>query len=190
MRAVVRTAINKYNYDVIGFKDGYKGLVVNNFVRFKSDDVSGILDKGGTILGTSNRDNPFNFMVKKDGVIEYKDMSDRIIDNIGMHDIDALVVIGGDGTLSIARDLARKGINIVGVPKTIDNDINATDITFGYMTAVETATEAIDKLHSTAESHHRVMILEVMGRNAGWIALEAGIAGVPILLSYRKYLMI
>jgi len=177
LRAVVRTAINKYNYDVIGFKDGYKGLVVNNFVRFKSDDVSGILDKGGTILGTSNRDNPFNFMVKKDGVIEYKDMSDRIIDNIGMHDIDALVVIGGDGTLSIARDLARKGINIVGVPKTIDNDINATDITFGYMTAVETATEAIDKLHSTAESHHRVMILEVMGRNAGWIALEAGIAG-------------
>ena len=177
LRAVVKTAMTKYDYEVIGFKDGYKGLVINNFIRFKPGDVSGILDKGGTILGTSNRDNPFHFMMKKDGVTEYKDMSDRVVENLHMHDIDCLVVIGGDGTLAAARDLARKGVNIVGVPKTIDNDLNATDRTFGFMTAVETATEAIDKLHSTAESHHRVMILEVMGRNAGWIALEAGIAG-------------
>ena len=177
IRAVVKTAMGKYNYEVIGFKDGYKGLVLNNFVRFKPGDVSGILDKGGTILGTSNRDNPFNFKVEKDGKFEFKDMSDRVIENLKMHDIDCMVLIGGDGTLTSARDFARKGVNVVGVPKTIDNDLSATDTTFGFMTAVETATEAIDKLHSTAESHHRVMILEVMGRNAGWIAIEAGIAG-------------
>lgn len=177
IRAVVKTAMGKYSYEVIGFKDGYKGLVLNNFVKFHPGDVSGILDKGGTILGTSNRDNPFNFKVEKDGKVEYKDMSDRVIDNLGMHDIDCLVLIGGDGTLTSARDFARKGVKVVGVPKTIDNDLSATDTTFGFMTAVETATEAIDKLHSTAESHHRVMILEVMGRNAGWIAIESGIAG-------------
>jgi len=177
LRAVVKTAMVKYGYEVIGFKDGYKGLVLNNFVRFQPGDVSGILDKGGTILGTSNRDNPFNFRVEKDGNVEYRDMSDRVLENVNMHDIDCMVLIGGDGTLSSARDLSRKGLKAIGVPKTIDNDLSATDTTFGFMTAVETATEAIDKLHSTAESHHRVMILEVMGRYAGWIALESGIAG-------------
>jgi ATP-dependent phosphofructokinase / diphosphate-dependent phosphofructokinase len=177
LRAVVKTAIMKYDCEVIGFKDGYRGLVMNDFVKLKSSDVSGILDKGGTIIGTSNRDNPFNFRVERDGKAEYKDMSERVIDNISMHKIDCMVLIGGDGTLTSARDFARKGVNVIGVPKTIDNDLSATDTTFGFMTAVETATEALDKLHSTAESHHRVMILEVMGRYAGWIALESGIAG-------------
>jgi ATP-dependent phosphofructokinase / diphosphate-dependent phosphofructokinase len=177
LRAVVKTAIVKYDCEVIGSKDGYRGLVMNDFVKLKSSDVSGILDKGGTIIGTSNRDNPFNFRVERDGKVEYKDMSERVIDNISMHKIDCMVLIGGDGTLTSARDFARKGVNVIGVPKTIDNDLSATDTTFGFMTAVETATEALDKLHSTAESHHRVMILEVMGRYAGWIALESGIAG-------------
>lgn len=177
LRAVVKTGMDKYGYEVIGFKDGYRGLVLNRFIKFKEGDVSGILDKGGTILGTSNMDNPFHFRVEKDGCTEIKDMSDRVLENVAMHDIDAMVLIGGDGTLTSARDLARKGLKVIGVPKTIDNDLSATDLTFGFMTAVETATEAIDKLHSTAESHHRVMILEVMGRYAGWIAIEAGIAG-------------
>lgn len=177
LRAVVKTGMSKYGYEVIGFRDGYKGLVMNDYMKFKSGDVSGILDKGGTILGSSNRDNPFNFRVEKDGKVEYKDMSERVVDNIGMLGIDCMVLIGGDGTLTSARDFARMGVKVVGVPKTIDNDLSATDTTFGFMTAVETATEAIDKLHSTAESHHRVMILEVMGRYAGWIALESGIAG-------------
>ena len=177
LRAVVKTAMVKYRYEVIGFKDGYRGLVLNDFIRFKPGDVSGILDKGGTILGTSNRDNPFNFKVEKDGKIEYADMSDRSIENIEMFGIDCMVLIGGDGTLTSARDFSAKGMKVIGVPKTIDNDLSATDTTFGFMTAVETATDAIDKLHSTAESHHRVMILEVMGRYTGWIALESGIAG-------------
>jgi 6-phosphofructokinase 1 len=177
LRAVVKTAMGKYNWEVIGFKDGYRGLVMNDYIRFRTGDVSGILDKGGTILGSSNRDNPFNFRIEKDGKAEYKDMSERVIDNVNMHEIDCMVLIGGDGTLTSARDFARKGMKVIGVPKTIDNDLSATDTTFGFMTAVETATDAIDKLHSTAESHHRVMVLEVMGRYAGWIALEAGIAG-------------
>lgn len=177
LRAVVKTAMVKYGIEVIGFKDGYRGLVRNDFVKFKPGDVSGILDKGGTILGTSNRDNPFNFKVERDGKVEYKDMSERVVDNISMHGIDCMVLIGGDGTLTSARDFARMGVNVIGVPKTIDNDLSATQMTFGFMTAVDTATDAIDKLHSTAESHHRVMILEVMGRYAGWIALQSGIAG-------------
>ncbi len=177
IRAVVKTSMLKYNYEVIGFLDGYRGLVQNKFVKLHSADVSGILDKGGTILGTTNKDNPFDFKVVKDGKIEYKDMSDIIVENVKMHNIDCLVIIGGDGTLARAGALAKKGINIICVPKTIDNDLYATDITFGFVTAVHTATKAIDVLHSTAESHHRVMILEVMGREAGWIALESGIAG-------------
>ena len=177
LRAVVKTAMIKYGYEVIGFKDGYRGLVMNNYIQFQSGDVSGILDKGGTILGTSNRDNPFKFRVERNGKVDYLDMSDRVVDNVHAHGIDCLVLIGGDGTLTSARDFARMGVNVVGVPKTIDNDLSATDTTFGFMTAVDTATEAIDKLHSTAESHHRVMILEVMGRYAGWIALASGIAG-------------
>lgn len=177
IRAVVKTAIVKYGYEVIGFKDGYKGLVENKFVKLERDDVSGLLDRGGTILGTSNKHNPFKYRVDINGNVEYRDMSKRILENIDMFGIDCMVFIGGDGTLTSARDLMKMGVKGVGVPKTIDNDLSATDITFGFMTAVYTATEAIDKLHSTAESHHRVMILEVMGRYAGWIALEAGISG-------------
>jgi len=177
LRAVVKTAMMKYQYKVIGYRDGYRGLVMNDFMEFKAGDVSGILDKGGTILGTSNRDNPFNFRVENNGKVEYVDMSDKVVENVKAHGIDCLVLIGGDGTLTSARDFARKGLNVVGIPKTIDNDLSATDTTFGFMTAVDTATDAIDKLHSTAESHHRVMILEVMGRYAGWIALASGIAG-------------
>ncbi len=177
LRAVVKTSMVKYGYEVIGFRDGYRGLVLNDYVNFKPSDASGILDKGGTILGTSNRDNPFKFRVESNGTVNYVDMSGKVQENIKSHGIDALIIIGGDGTLTSARDFARMGVKVVGVPKTIDNDLSATDTTFGFMTAVDTATEAIDKLHSTAESHHRVMILEVMGRYAGWIALTAGISG-------------
>ena len=177
LRAVVKTAMVKFGYEVIGFRDGYRGLVLNDYMKFRSGDVSGILDKGGTILGSSNRDNPFKFMVESNGTVNYVDMSDKVMENVRSHGIDCMILIGGDGTLTSARDFARKGLNVVGVPKTIDNDLSATDTTFGFMTAVDTATEAIDKLHSTAESHHRVMILEVMGRYAGWIALDSGIAG-------------
>lgn len=177
LRAVVKTAMFRYGCEVIGFRDGYRGMVLNDYVQFKSGDVSGILDKGGTILGTSNRDNPFKFKVEDNGMVNYVDMSDKVTENVRANGIDCMIIIGGDGTLTSARDFSRKGLNVIGVPKTIDNDLSATDTTFGFMTAVDTATEAIDKLHSTAESHHRVMILEVMGRYAGWIALASGIAG-------------
>lgn len=177
LRAVVKTAMHKYGYEVVGFRDGYRGMVLNDYINFKPGDVSGILDKGGTILGSSNRDNPFKFRVEENNTVNHVDMSDKLIENVNSHGIDCMVLIGGDGTLTSARDLSRKGLNVIGVPKTIDNDLSATDTTFGFMTAVDTATDAIDKLHSTAESHHRVMILEVMGRYAGWIALESGIAG-------------
>ncbi len=177
IRAVVKTAIGKYAWEVIGFKDGYYGLVNNDSIPLKSNNVSGILDRGGTILGTSNRDNPFHFKVTENGSFTYADMSDHVIKNLQSSGIDYLVIIGGDGTLSSARDFANKGVKVIGVPKTIDNDLSATDLTFGFMTAVDTATDAIDKLHTTAESHHRIMILEVMGRYAGWIALQSGVAG-------------
>jgi 6-phosphofructokinase 1 len=177
LRAVVKTAIGIYGCEVIGFKDGYHGLVLNEYVKLSESSVSGILDRDGTILGSSNRDNPFSFKVEENGMAKFVDKSNQVIENIKAHGIEAMVLIGGDGTLTSAREFARKGVKVVGVPKTIDNDLSATDTTFGFMTAVDTATEAIDKLHSTAESHHRIMILEVMGRYAGWIALESGIAG-------------
>ncbi|HHW49315.1 MAG TPA: 6-phosphofructokinase [Clostridiaceae bacterium] len=177
LRAVVKTAMIKYWYNVIGFKNGYKGLVLSNFIKFKPDDVSGILDKGGTILGTSEEVDPFNFMLEKDGQVEYRDMSNRAIENVKMFGIDCMVIIGGGKTIKSAWELSKKGLNVIGVPKTIDNELPATEMSIGFMTAVETATDAIDKLHSTAESNHRVIILEVMGKEAGWIAIEAGIAG-------------
>lgn len=177
LRAVVKTAISKYHWEVIGFRDGYRGLVLNDAVKLKANNVSGILDRGGTILGTSNRDNPFKFKVEENGETKFVDKSDQAMQNLQDHGVDVLVVIGGDGSLASARDFSQKGLKVVGVPKTIDNDLNATDMTFGFMTAVDTATSAIDKLHSTAESHHRIMILEVMGRYAGWIALYSGVAG-------------
>lgn len=177
IRAIVKTAINIYGYEVIGFLDGYMGLVNNRFRKLGLNDVSGLLDKGGTILGTTDSFDPFSMKIDIDGEKREKDMSDRIADNLRMHDIDVLVTIGGINTITVANRLSLKGINIVAIPKNIDNDIPGTDVTIGFLTAVDTATHALDKLHSTAESHHRVMILEVMGRRAGWVALESGIAG-------------
>ena len=140
-------------------------------------DVSGILPRGGTILGTTNRDNPFAYPTEIDGIKQPVDRSEDVIKNFREAGIDALLAIGGDGSLKIALEFAGKGLPVIGIPKTIDNDLTATDQTFGFQTAVETAQEALDRLHTTAESHHRVMILEVMGRYAGWIALYAGVAG-------------
>jgi 6-phosphofructokinase 1 len=178
VRAVVKSARNVYGWDVLGIEDGFDGLIFPERCRpLTLDDVRGILPRGGTILGTTNRGNPFAYRPSDDPEQEPVDLSDRVIENVERLGIDALVVIGGDGTLAIARELAEKGVRLVGIPKTIDNDLSGTDVTFGFDTAVITATEAIDKLHTTAESHHRVMILEVMGRNAGWIAVESGIAG-------------
>jgi len=177
IRAATKTAINQYGMEVMGIEDGFSGLIHNHVRPLSVQNVSGILPRGGTILGTSNRDNPFRFAVKENEQIVYKDMSDQCVANLAANEIDALVVIGGDGSLSIAKEMVEKGIHVVGVPKTIDNDLSATDVTFGFDTALVTATEALDKLHTTAESHHRVMVLEVMGRYAGWIAIQAGIAG-------------
>lgn len=177
IRAVTRTAILKYGYEVIGYKYGYKGLYNNEIIPLTLETVSGILHKGGTILYSSNKDNLFDYNIEEDGVMIKKDVSDVAVENLKKEGVDVLVVIGGDGTLTSARDFVRKGVNVIGVPKTIDNDLASTNTTFGFYSALDVATEALDRLHTTAESHHRVMILEVMGRNAGWIALESGIAG-------------
>jgi phosphofructokinase-like protein len=177
IRAVVKTAVGEAGLEVIGFRDGFRGVVLNEYQVLTPESVVGILIKGGTILGSTNRDNPFHFKTEVNGQIVYSDLSGQAVENLNRLGIDCLIVIGGDGTLSCAKDFMDKGVKVVGVPKTIDNDLNATDLTFGFMTAVDTATDAIEKLHTTAESHHRVMILEVMGRYAGWIALQAGIAG-------------
>ncbi|SHK37740.1 6-phosphofructokinase [Clostridium cavendishii DSM 21758] len=177
IRAVTKTAILQYGYEVIGYKFGYRGLYNNDFIPLTLDTVSGILHRGGTILHSSNKDNLFDYQVEENGKIIKKDVSDVAVENLKREGVDTLVVIGGDGTLTSARDFARKGVNVIGVPKTIDNDLLATDVTFGFNTAIDIATEALDRLQTTAASHHRVMLLEVMGRNAGWIALEAGIAG-------------
>jgi 6-phosphofructokinase 1 len=178
IRAVVKTAIGSYRLSVVGFENGFGGLIQNRACDLTVRDVVGILPRGGTILGTTNRDNPFRYQMVVNGEKVFRDVSDRVIENINIQEIDALIIIGGDGSLSIGKDLyEKKGLPVVGVPKTIDNDLSATDQTFGFDTALTTATEALDKLHTTAESHHRVMVLEVMGRYAGWIALQAGIAG-------------
>lgn len=179
IRALVKTAYSKYNVKIIGIEDGFEGLIDEIKSReLTPADVSGILHQGGTILGTTNRGNPFEYAVKQGDEIVRIDNSASVVENIELLDLDALVVIGGDGSLKIAdRFYKEKGIPVVGIPKTIDNDLEATDMTFGFKTAVQTATEAIDKLHTTAESHHRVMILELMGRYVGWIALESGMAG-------------
>lgn len=177
IRAVTRTAILNYGMEVIGYKFGYRGLYNNDFMPLTLDSVSGILNRGGTILYSSNKDNLFDYLVEENGVMVKKDVSDVAVENLKKEGVDVLVVIGGDGTLTSARDFARKGVKVIGVPKTIDNDLASTDVTFGFNTAIDVVTEALDRLHTTAESHHRVMLCEVMGRGAGWIALEAGIAG-------------
>jgi phosphofructokinase-like protein len=178
IRAVTKAAIGQHSWEVTGIEDGFDGLVLPNKTRpLTLDAVRGILPLGGTILGTTNRGNPFAYAVTVGDTTEVRDVSSDVIRRCTELGLDALVVIGGDGSLSIAKELFEKGLNVVGVPKTIDNDIAATDRCFGFQTAVLTATEALDKLHTTAESHHRVMLLEVMGREAGWIALECGLAG-------------
>jgi len=178
IRAIVRSAVNVYGWEVIGIEDGFEGLLtMQGIIELTPFKTKGILPRGGTILGTTNRGNPFAYRVKVGDNYEIKDLSQRAIENLALLEVDALILIGGDGTLTIGSKLMEKGVKIVGVPKTIDNDLSATEVTFGFNTAVTTATEALDKLHTTAESHHRIMVLEVMGREAGWIALAAGIAG-------------
>ena len=177
IRAVVKTATREFGLTVAGIENGFGGLIQNRMRELAARDVFGILSRGGTILGTTNRDNPFHFPVEIDGQKVMRDVSDRAFENMSIHGVDALIVIGGDGSLTIAKELYDKGMRVVGVPKTIDHDLSATEATFGFDTALNTATEAIDRLHTTAESHHRVMVLEVMGRYAGWIAIESGLAG-------------
>lgn len=177
IRAAVKTAEKKYKLNCIGILDGFDGLMKKRTMPLNDRNASGILQRGGTILGTSNRANPFLYPIKKGKKTVLADVSDKAIKHLKDLHIDALMVIGGDGTLSIAYELFKKGVKVVGVPKTIDNDLSATDVTFGFDTAVTTATEAIDKLTTTAESHHRIMVMEVMGRYAGWIALKSGLAG-------------
>ena len=179
IRAVVKTAIH-HGFEFYGISNGFHGLINGDMKLMDLSDVSGILPRGGTILGTTNRDNPFKYMVGQDdaGNPIYEDKRDVVVKNLKDRKIDCLIVIGGDGSLKIAYDLHRYcDVNVVGVPKTIDNDLPCTERTFGFDTAMSMATEALDRLHTTAESHHRVMVLEVMGRYAGWIALHSGIAG-------------
>jgi len=178
IRAAVKSAILKYKWRVVGIPDGFDGLIWPERSReLTLQDVSGILPRGGTILGTTNRGNPFQYKTMEDGREVVRDISDEVIANARKLGIDAIITIGGDGSQKIGLELFHKGVKLVGVPKTIDNDLSATDVTFGFDTALQTATDAIDKIHTTAESHHRVMAVEVMGRDSGWIALEAGIAG-------------
>ena len=179
IRAIIKTAENK-DVECYGFVDGFRGLLKNDIIRLGTSSTGnaiGILPKGGSIIGSSTNANVFNFPVEEQGKIVYKDLSDKCVENIKKDEIDCLFTLGGDGTQKSARDLSLKGINVIGVPKTIDNDVACTEITFGYNTAVSVAAEAIDRLHTTGETHHRIMVLEVMGRYAGWIALESAIAG-------------
>jgi phosphofructokinase-like protein len=178
IRAAVLAALTR-GWEVYGVRKGYAGLLgEDTIIPLNRDSVRGISHIGGTILGTTNRGNPFEWPVRgADGVMTTIDRSDEVIAAFDRHRLDALISIGGDGSLGIADRLCKKGMPIVGVPKTIDNDLAVTEVTFGFQTAVQTATEAIDKLHSTAESHERVFVLEVMGRTTGWIALESGMSG-------------
>ena len=187
LNAVIRAATLaalQNGWEVVGIRRGYMGLLVPEIdgepglIPLTADTVSGITHLGGTILGTTTRGNPFGLEVRDpDGTWGSTDRSQEIIDRFHEAEIDALIAIGGDGSLSIAHILFQQGMRVVGVPKTIDNDLAATDVTFGFQTAVEVATEAIGRLHSTAEAHQRVMVVQVMGRHTGWIAMESGLAG-------------
>ena len=177
IRAVAKKAIYEKGIEVIGIEDAYEGMINNRYKRLDYDDVSGILTLGGTILGTSKTANPYRYAIRKGERLEFKDLSKIAIQNIKNLDVRCLVCIGGDGTLSIAHRLFEDGVPIVGLPKTIDNDLRGTDVTFGFDSAVSIATEGIDRIHTTAQSHHRVMIVEVMGHRAGWVSLYSGVAG-------------
>src|SRR5438105_9905768 len=166
IRAVVRKAIDSYGDEVVGFRDGWRGVLEDYFEELTIESTRGILPRGGTILGSS-RTNPF----KRDDGVQW------VRDTFASHNLEGLIAIGGEDTLGVANRLCQDGVNVIGVPKTIDNDLGATDVTFGFDTALQIASEAIDRLHTTAESHNRILVVEVMGRNAGWIALHSGIAG-------------
>ncbi len=176
IRGVTKPA-QDYGMSVLGILDGFEGLVEGRAKELKNDDVSGILARGGTILGSSNKGDPFHWPVQKDGKIEIMNKAESALKNYQAWNLDALIAIGGDGTMHICRKLGEMGMNMIGVPKTIDNDLEATDLTFGHDSAVYVVATSLDRLHTTASSHHRVIVVEVMGRYAGWIALNGGLAG-------------
>lgn len=185
IRAVVKTAINDHGWEVMGIEDGFLGIIRNRMHPLTMTDTSNILTQGGTILGTSNKADPANFKVgiDEEGKPVFEDVTARCVEHIAARELDVIVCIGGDGTMSGASHLVTTGIRCIGVPKTIDNDLMHTEVTFGFNTAVETATEALDRIHTTASSHHRVMLVEMMGRNAGWLTLHAGAAsGADVIL--------
>jgi len=196
IRSVVLAAIHE-GWEVYGIRDGFGGILnpepgEEGVIRLTRDSVSGITHMGGTILGTSNRGSPLKWpQVQEDGSVIEIDRSDEILAAFKARGLDCLIAIGGDGSLNIAKHLRGKGLRVIGIPKTIDNDLGSTVMTFGFLTAVETATDALDKLHSTAESHKRTFVVEVMGRHAGWIALFAGVAGTAdvILIPEIPYSM-
>ncbi len=185
IRAVVKTAIVKYGLEVVGIRKGYHGLYHSDFIPLTLESVQEILGEGGTILKSSNKDNLFKYpvrdengeIVKENGKIVYEDVSMTGVENLRKAGIDALFILGGDGTLTSGRDFARLGVNVVAIPKTIDNDLNCTDYTFGFDTAVSVASDCFDRLRTTAKSHGRIMVAEIMGRGAGWLTLHGGIAG-------------
>ncbi len=177
IRAITRTAILNYGWEVIGYVFGYRGLYNNDYIELTLDSVDNIYKEGGTILYSSNKDNLFDYLVEENGEMVKKDVSDVGVRNLQADGVDVLVVLGGDGTLTSARDFSRKGVKVIGVPKTMDNDLSATDLTYGFISAMSVGTEFIDRLNTTAKSHHRVICCELMGRDAGWIALYAGLAG-------------
>jgi phosphofructokinase-like protein len=176
IRGVTKPALDQ-GMSVFGILDGFEGFVEGRTIELRNENVSGILSQGGTILGSSNKGDPFHWPVEKNRKIEIVDKSQSVLRNYKAMDLDAVIAIGGDGTMHICNKLIELGINIVGVPKTIDNDIDATDVTFGHYSAVYVVSMALDRLHTTASSHHRVIVVEVMGRYAGWIALHGGLAG-------------
>jgi len=185
IRIVTKAAILHHGLEVFGIEDGYLGLIRNRMRPLGVDDVSNILTVGGTILGTSNKANPGRFVTgtTPDGQPVFEDVTNRVLEHIADRHLDALICIGGDGTMSGAAGLIERGIPCVGVPKTIHNDLMHTDLTFGFLTAVQTASECMDRIHSTASSHHRVMLVELMGRNAGWLTLHTGLAaGADVIL--------
>ncbi len=185
IRAVTKAALYQHGIRVFGIEDGFQGLVEDRVRELLALNVSGILNRGGTILGTSNRANPSNYYVGRDAAGEaiFANRIDDCLEVIERRRLDAIIVIGGDGTMSCAAPLVERGVNCIGVPKTIDNDIVGTDVTFGFTTAYTTATLSLDRLHTTAESHHRVIVCETMGRNSGWLALHAGVAsGSDVIL--------
>jgi 6-phosphofructokinase 1 len=183
IRAVVKSAIHRHGLEVLGIEDGFQGLIEDRMRPLHWGSVSNILTLGGTILGTNNKSDPRRWPVLINGRLTPQDVTGRCLDHLAGRGLDALIVIGGDGTMTVASHLVRSGVNCIGVPKTIDNDLEGTEVTFGFATAASVATEALDRIHTTAASHHRAMIVEVMGRNAGWLALHAGVAsGADVIL--------